>query len=654
MSLGTPAAQSLADRALELLTGSDAVVADRPVSTADLAALGPVLSTVETASDGGAPAAPADTVADLARPAEAIENAAVLGFHYELEATADQTGILVGPIHGLTGLGETVGLGHLGHPGNLLTDLVAVPDGVTAGTPLLAVAPLVGDAGRAAGAAGILAGTGVGEISGPLGAGGAVSQEASLANDIVLQTHAALEGTGHEIPVLNGPLHGLTNLGETVGLGHLGTGGNLLTDVANLPAEALSGHLAGGVGSVLSDLGNVTTAAEGLVGQVAGIASPGNGLTGTGGLLDPATGLVNAVAADLGSVVDGLGHEVTGLSGPAQGIAGLGEALGLGHVGDGGNLLTGVAALPGEILSGGSPSAGLAPVLAETGGVVGAAEGLVHQLTGAASPGAGIIGSGGVLAPVTSLANTAVLDVHASIEGIGHEVPVLNGPVHALTNLGETAGLGHVGEPGNLVTDATTLPSQVLAGNAAGAAEGILGDAGDTATAAGGLVQSVVDSGRGSNLLDTVTHALGGTPLGGDPVGGLLSGSGSAPGAQPLVSLEAGQVTANPLAVAAILAPIDPAPHAVDVGAGTAPAGQPPAIQIGALTGDSISVPSLGGAGQDELIGKALDLAPAAATHDLAAAAPDHGLVHEVAGLDFLHIAAVPADPAHGALHGLI
>ncbi len=54
--------------------------------------------------------------------------------------------------------------------------------------------------------------------------------------------------------MLNAPLHAVTGLGETVGLGHLGEAGTLLTDLSTLPGSVLSGGGLASVSPVLTDL----------------------------------------------------------------------------------------------------------------------------------------------------------------------------------------------------------------------------------------------------------------------------------------------------------------------------------------------------------------------------------------------------------------
>ncbi|MGU3475785.1 hypothetical protein [Methylobacterium sp. D48H] len=352
---------------------------------------------------------------------------------------------------------------------------------------------------------------------------------ADTANQIVLDTHAQLENAGHQVAALNGPLHGLTNLGETVGLGHIGEGGNLITDLTGAVANPTD---AGSVVPVLNDAGQVAEAAGTLLNTVTALPVAGNGLVGSGGTLAPAVGILNQAVLDLHTTLEDVGHQVPVLNAPIHALTGLGETVGLGRIGEAGNLLTDTLAVPGSLLTGGGLGSAT-PVLADLGSVLEATDTLITSVTGAATAG-GLLASGGLLAPVANLANTAVLDVHMTLENLGHEVPLLNGAVHGLTNLGETLGLGHLGEGGNLLTDAAALPGALLGGQGLGALSPILGDVGAVAGAAGGLLGGVTGivgdlGGAGApgagSLLTPVTAAVDG--LLGTVTGGAPDGTGA-------------------------------------------------------------------------------------------------------------------------------
>ncbi|AWN47613.1 hypothetical protein DK419_15925 [Methylobacterium terrae] len=435
-------------------------------------------------------------------PVAGLANEAVLGLHAGIEQVGHDVPALNGAVHALTGLGETVGLGHLGTTGNLLTDAADLPGGLLEGGGVGAVAPVLQDLGSVTTAAGNL----VDQVLAPATSGGALSSGgvlapvAGLANEAVLGLHAGIEQVGHDVPALNGAVHALTNLGETVGLGHLGTTGNLLTDTADLPGGLLEGGGVGAVAPVLQDLGNVTTAAGNLVDQVLAPATSG-GVLSSGGVLAPVSGLANEAVLGLHAGIEQVGHDVPALNGAVHGVTNLGETVGLGHLGTTGNLLTDAADLPGGLLEGGGVGA-VAPVLQDLGNVTTAAGNLVDQVLAPGASG-GALSSGGVLAPVSSLANEAVLGLHAGIEQVGHDVPALNGAVHGVTNLGETVGLGHLGTTGNLLTDTADLPGGLLEGGGVGAVAPVLQDLGSVTTAAGNLVDQVLAPGASGGALSS-------------------------------------------------------------------------------------------------------------------------------------------------------
>ncbi len=83
----------------------------------------------------------------------------------------------------------------------------------------------------------------------------------------------------------------LTGLGETIGLGHLGQSGTLLTDVADLPGGLVQGQGVSALSPILTDTGAVTGAAGTLLGGVTGLAS------GLGGEGAPLGGLLGGLRA---------------------------------------------------------------------------------------------------------------------------------------------------------------------------------------------------------------------------------------------------------------------------------------------------------------------------------------------------------------------
>ncbi|AWN40317.1 hypothetical protein [Methylobacterium durans] len=488
---------------------------------------------------------------------------------------------------------------------------------------------------------------------------------AAIANGLVLDTHAQLEATGHQVTALNGPLHALTNLGETLGLGHLGETGNLITDLtgaAGQPTEL------GNIASLLGDAGHATDAAGTLVQSLTAAPASGNGIVGPNGALDPATNLLNQSVLDFHTTLEDVGHQNPTLNGPIHALTGLGEALGLGHIGEPANLVSDALALPGGLLNGGGVSA-VTPLLSDLGEVLNAGGTLLGSLTGAASANGGLLSPNGLLAPVSNLANAAILDLHAGIETIGHDVPLLNDALHGLTNLGETIGLGHLGETGNLVTDVVNLPGGILGGDGLGSVSPILGDLGAVTNAAGGLVDGLTGAvgglgqGGGGDLaggvLAPVTGLLDGATgsANGGLLGGLLGGSGGGgDGAlHPLIDVGVGPATANPIADVAVASPSAEPAHAVQVSALGVPAEQPSLASLNLLAGDSIAFPASGGGGSDALVGKLLDLAPLSAVPDGSESSGGLSLDLGIASLDLGgHVDSHHTDPSgHASTTGL-
>ncbi len=637
-------------RSLEWLGGPGAFLSSTALSTSQLGSLGPIASLVEGATDTGSGNADPSALPDaLSAPANEI----VLDTHAQLETVGHEVAPANGPLHGLTALGETIGLGHLGENGNLLTDL-----GGVAANPADAgnLAPILNDAASVATSANGLADTVAAAPAagnGLVGSGSVLAPAETILNQAVLQTHATLEEAGHQNPVLNAPLHAVTGLGETVGLGHLGEAGTLLTDLSTLPGSVLGGGGLTSVSPVLTDLAHAFGATDTLVGSLTGTLGNGGLLAGDGPLA-PITSLANSGILNLHTTLETVGHEVAPLNDTIHGLTGLGETIGLGHLGQSGTLLTDVAALPGGLVEGQGLSA-LSPILSDTGAVAGAAGTLLGGVTGLASGlgGAGtplggtgsLLGQGAPAQPVTDLANQVIDGVHANLEQVGHAMPVLNDPVHSVIGLGNTLGLGELGESSNLLTDAANLPGAVAGGNGTQAIGQAVADAGHGVEAASGVIGSV------TGLLANAGSGGAGTPL-----GGLLGGlTGDAAGSHPLVDLSAGPATATPAADVAVLSPGTDASHTVQASALTAPAGEPSAVSANLLTGDHIAFPATG-ATADSLVGQLHDIVPVA-TAAPAEAGASHDLMGDLglASLDLGgHAQAAHADPmAHSATTGI-
>ncbi|GLS46916.1 hypothetical protein [Methylobacterium brachythecii] len=388
------------------------------------------------------------------------------------------------------------------------------------------------------------------------GTSGLLGPVIANANDAVLDVHASLEDTGHQITPLNGPIHALTNLGETIGLGKIGEPDHLLTDLIHLPQSILDGGGLASAAPALTDIGSVLGAADGLVGSLTGAVAGSNPLAADG-LLAPVSDVVNGTASGLHQALDGIGQSVSPLGDALHGVNGLTDSLGLGgQLGTPGNLLTDVVALPGNLLGGHGIDA-LSPVVGDLGTVLGSATGLLQDvlhvptslvgdlagnggilspvtsllggltsdggvlspvtaiLGGVTGDGGGLtgnlLGSDGLLLPVANIANGPIDAIHANLENVGHDMPLLNDPLHQVINLGTTVGLGALGEGNNLLTDVADLPGSILSGDVAGGLDHVVGDLGNVVGAATGVVGSV-------------PGVLGGLASGGDgSVGGLLS-----------------------------------------------------------------------------------------------------------------------------------
>lgn len=504
------------------------------------------------------------------------------------------------------------------------------------------------------------------------------------ANQAVLTTHAQIEGVADQVAPLNGPLHGVTNLGETLGLGHLGEGGNLLTDAGGIVTAPTDPAAAA---PLLSDAAHVTDAAGSLADSVLAAPASGNGLVGSGSALAPAQTLLNQTILDTHASLEQTGHEIPILNDPIHAVTGLGETIGLGHLGESGNLLTDLSTVPGSLLGGGG-FASASPILTDLSPVLGAVDTLTGSLTGLTAAST-LLSADSPLAPITNLANVGVLNLHSSLETVGHEITPLNDAIHGLTNLGETIGLGHIGESSNLVTDVAALPGDLLNGQGTGGVTPILTDVGSVVTATGGLLGGVTglagglggteapltgvlapvtstvggllntaEGGSGTGgLLDGVTGHLGGAdnPLGGalapvtSTVGSLLGGlggTGNAGDTHPLVEVGAGPTTDAPAANVGVLAPDADTTHAVQVNAGAAPADQPSLIHAVLLAGDSLALPQTGDGG-DSLVGQLRDIAPVSALAPAEVGA-SHGLLTDLglASIDLgAHAQASHTDP---------
>lgn len=179
-------------------------------------------------------------------------------------------------------------------------------------------------------------GGGDGEASG----GGLLSGGlADLLNGVIKDVHASIETASHDLG-LGGTVHGVTHLGEAIGLGEIG-GDNLLTDVLDAPSDILSGKTGTLLTDLVHDVGNIVEATGNLVNGVGDDLSSPNGVLGVGdlvnGLLDGVGGpgeaglLENLINTNPHGADDGHNHLLDANAGD------LGTGLSLGEL----NLLDG-------------------------------------------------------------------------------------------------------------------------------------------------------------------------------------------------------------------------------------------------------------------------------------------------------------------------
>ncbi len=436
----------------------------------------------------------------------------------------------------------------------------------------------------------------------------------------------------------SGTIHGVTNLGETIGLGKIG-GDNLLTDVAASPTSLMNGDLSR-IEHLPADLSAIGTAATGVANGIeADIAS--------GAVLQNPAGDVTAIAQSASafpaaSLANGLVDTVHGYAegatdglspGSIHAVTGLGNTIGLGEIG-GNNALTDVLAIPTTVGSGDTTAIAHLPSDAaaigqSAGAVLGgvgsdlsgpALDAVTHPMTGAGLlagdlPGHGIVDS--VAAPVSSALGEAGFSLGSA--------PVTGAATDLASSLGQTGG------------DVLHVPAEVVAGVSQGLAP-IPSDVGSNLASIGTVVGSVAgeiahlpDAAGDAGMLSPLSDVLGGSALSGDagtlahgdlasslaPVAdiigsetgplssatSLLGNNGVGAGNHDLATIAIGpQGDANAGTVDLLGSSGGPS-HVVDVHAASVPASVPTVANVGLLTGESFSFPSAGGHGADALTG---------------------------------------------------
>lgn len=308
-------------------------------------------------------------------------------------------------------------------------------------------------------------------------------------------------------------LLGPNSAAAVVSAATLGSGSSAL-DVAAagaLGAGTLSsgvpilGNLLGGTGEATSPVGHLPLVGDLLAGTGHGnggldLGGLTQGLPETGGLLGhgPSGGLLDNGVPVVGNLLESLGNGIAQSNGPGEGP-----------------LVAEVLNLPLELLGLNDSTGNLEGALHDTGVVVAGAGTLVDAL--------GENVGNALSQPLAITANDAVADVHAFLEVVSHEV-ALNSAIHAVTDLGNTVGLGEIGGD-NLVTDLLEIPGVVAGGGDLGAQLGDINtDVGNILTGippiATGAVLDLGDSTYGIDLtgqngiVADLTGALSGTSVG--------------------------------------------------------------------------------------------------------------------------------------------
>jgi hypothetical protein len=197
---------------------------------------------------------------------------------------------------------------------------------------------------------------------------------------------------------------------------------------------------------------------------------------------------------------------------------------------------------------------------------------------------------GPIVAPLAAVANDAVLDVHAALEAtsdaLADPAPAL---LHALTNFGESVGMGHIGETAadgttNLVTALLDVPDATV--NGGGPLEAlcvVVDEVPDAVAAVGMFAQDVLN---GADLGGATGNGIVGDLVGSvtnDPfiVGDLL---GTGPDGYGLLTLDVDPNTASGAIVDASL---------LSSTHGTSDPGGAHLIDVGALSPESFDLGSL-------------------------------------------------------------
>lgn len=655
MALQNLTSDAAGTRLFQALGGADTLVADQPVSTASLAALGPLLAEVDAGTESenqGNQGTPGVTSA--AQPVFDAANETVLSLHYLMEGTADRTGT-GGAVHGLTHLGEAVGPGYIGDDAkpNTATDVLNVVDTVAVGSdPVVQLANIASQVGHAIvpDAGGLVGGAGSGTtLGGGLGL--------DVANGIVRDTADPLTGGTSTIGSGFGlPTNAVGDLASAVGIGTYGEtrpdgGTNILTAVATAPGNVLAGQdLDDVLAPILTATGNVLGSGNPLAGIVGGTIGDGVGLA-------PIEGALNGAALGLDGALEGVGANAGVLAAIPHATSDLISQVGLGYLGTSGpdgdsNLVTSALDLPKSVLDGGDIKHGLDPVIANTAETIHEAGNVLASVVDAVNPTI-ITANGNTLYGITdALGHVTGVDSDGPYAALGVVQPVLETVSGAL---GEHGGGG----------DGPGAPLENVVGTVQGALPDVLtlsGNTGGGADPALNVVQPV---------LGTVSSALGEHGGGGDgPLAPLENVVGTLHGGLPDVLPTSGNTGGGTQPLVAIsVGPEGVAGPEINVLSGGTVEQHPLELNVLDLhqavlpplalaDHDQLSFPNLGGQGTDALHGALSDSAPLATA--LPTSAADSVPLHLDLGVVDLgdHSAPQPHEtstsslPLH-ALHGI-
>jgi hypothetical protein len=445
-------------------------------------------------------------------------------------------------------------------------------------------------------------------------------------NQAILGFHADLEALSDSIGV-PGTFHGLTNTGETVGLGRVG-GDNLITDTAQTPGDIVNGASpVADAATLVTDTGRDVSAVGGMVQDTGSdLSNPDvvqdvtNGLTDTA-LGSGANGGSSLVSADAGpsgeapianagvlgtpddsspiSVAAGNGPNVANVDALDGGsgdhlITGDAGAAGGTPITDAGVLTTPDSQSPLGLDVGNGPNVANASVLGNSDALQDAT-GAVQGVNGTGDSGDHLVTGDAGATGGSPVADAGVLTTPDSQSPLGLDVG--NGP-----NVADASALTN----GNVLQNATDALQGVNGTSDSGdhLVTGDAGAAGGTPVTDAGILttpdsQSPIgaDVGNGQNIANA--GVLGNSDALQNATGALQGINGTGNSGDHLVTGDAGAAGGSPVADAGVLTtPSSQSPVGADVGNG-----QNVAAASLLSHSDALSFPNMGGAGTDALTG---------------------------------------------------